>query len=194
MKKNQRLKKAFTVLELIFVIIILGILAAVALPKLSTSKDEAEVSKALSNLKTIVSDMSSYALKNNALTSTRLMSNVSELENVDLSSLNNTAEVNFKVGNDENCIKFVFVSKSNVTIMGLSSNDTTKNLIENIAQATNDNLKNPTQNSNLALNTASKALLDADFSSKSNDKACINLSTNTNFKALANRVYTLLGG
>lgn len=39
------MKKAFTILELVFVIVILGILAAIALPKMSSSKDEAEVSK-----------------------------------------------------------------------------------------------------------------------------------------------------
>ncbi|WP_267905154.1 prepilin-type N-terminal cleavage/methylation domain-containing protein [Campylobacter sp. TTU-622] len=32
------MKKAFTILELIFVIIILGVLAAIALPKLNISK------------------------------------------------------------------------------------------------------------------------------------------------------------
>ena len=38
------MRKAFTVLELIFVIVILGILAAIALPRFSSSKDEAEIS------------------------------------------------------------------------------------------------------------------------------------------------------
>lgn len=57
------MKKAFTILELIFVIIILGILAAIALPKLSISKDEAELSKSLNNLKILINDLSIYALK-----------------------------------------------------------------------------------------------------------------------------------
>ena len=39
-------KKAFTMVELIFVIVIIGILASVAIPKLAATRDDAEVSKA----------------------------------------------------------------------------------------------------------------------------------------------------
>ena len=37
------MKKAFTMIELIFVIVILGILAAIAVPKLAASRDDAEL-------------------------------------------------------------------------------------------------------------------------------------------------------
>jgi len=43
MKKE---KKAFTMTELVFVIVIIGILAAVAIPKLSATRDDAIISKA----------------------------------------------------------------------------------------------------------------------------------------------------
>ncbi len=39
------MKKAFTMVELIFVIVILGILAAVAVPKMGSSKTKADISK-----------------------------------------------------------------------------------------------------------------------------------------------------
>ncbi len=38
-------KKAFTMIELIFVIVVLGILAAIAVPKLAATRDDAEISK-----------------------------------------------------------------------------------------------------------------------------------------------------
>ncbi|WP_244948130.1 type II secretion system protein [Campylobacter blaseri] len=44
-------------IELIFVIVILGILAAVAIPRLAATRDDAEVAKSLSNLGTAVSDI-----------------------------------------------------------------------------------------------------------------------------------------
>jgi general secretion pathway protein G len=43
-------------IELIFVIVIIGILAAVAIPKLSATRDDAKISTELNNLATCVND------------------------------------------------------------------------------------------------------------------------------------------
>ena len=44
--KNQKSKNAFTMIELIFVIVIIGILASVAIPRLAATRDDAEITKA----------------------------------------------------------------------------------------------------------------------------------------------------
>ena len=56
----MKLKKAFTVVELIFVIMIIGILALVAIPRLAATTDDAKISINLNHLGTIINDFSAY--------------------------------------------------------------------------------------------------------------------------------------
>ena len=54
------MRKGFTMIELIFVIVILGVLASVAIPRLAATRDDAELSKAATNITIAVSDMAAY--------------------------------------------------------------------------------------------------------------------------------------
>ncbi len=54
------MKKGFTMIELIFVIVILGVLASVAIPRLAATRDDAEVAKAATNLTTAINDITAY--------------------------------------------------------------------------------------------------------------------------------------
>ena len=54
------MKKGFTMIELIFVIVILGILASVAIPRLAATRTDAEIATTVANLRTLVSDASTY--------------------------------------------------------------------------------------------------------------------------------------
>ena len=47
------MKKAFSMIELVFVIVIIGILAAIAIPKLSATRDDATISKVRSDISNI---------------------------------------------------------------------------------------------------------------------------------------------
>ncbi|PPB56746.1 type II secretion system protein [Campylobacter hyointestinalis] len=59
------MKKAFTMIELVFVIVILGILASLAVPKLVATKDDARVTKAVANLKIHIDRVAAYYTAHN---------------------------------------------------------------------------------------------------------------------------------
>lgn len=73
------MKKAFTMVEMVFVIVILGILAGVALPKLWATRDDAEIAKALTAYETVIKDLTTYYAANGEMTD-----NISKATNVDL--------------------------------------------------------------------------------------------------------------
>ncbi|MDL0089780.1 type II secretion system protein [Campylobacter gastrosuis] len=70
-------KRAFTMVELIFVIVILGILAAVGVSKLSATRTDAEIVKLVANLNGLINDVQSYyATQHKAADSLKAMTNV----------------------------------------------------------------------------------------------------------------------
>jgi len=63
--KRSRLHRAFTLVEILIVVVILGILAAIVVPQFTNASSEAQVSNVESQLQTIRNQIELYRAQNN---------------------------------------------------------------------------------------------------------------------------------
>ena len=118
------MKKGFTMIELIFVIVILGILASVAVPRLAGTKADAEESAAVANLRTLVSDLNTYYVATGEIPATATWSQITNVPLKDAATgkavaANATAQLT--VGG-EDCIGVNIVKEDDTTYIKFTKN------------------------------------------------------------------------
>ena len=82
------MKNAFTMIELIFVIVILGLLSAVAIPKLMATKQDAQIVKEITNARQIIQNANSEFISQGS---------ISSYDSSDCYSFTSTTDGNFTV-------------------------------------------------------------------------------------------------
>ncbi len=122
-------RTGFTMIELIFVIVILGILAAVAIPKLSATRTDAKVSTYASDVATALADMGSYYTAHGKFGTVEEMTNV-EFYNTIPQRVSNVGisanPVYFIDSTDTACLSFQGGLDGNITIKSVSSTTTSE--------------------------------------------------------------------
>ena len=132
------MKKAFTMVELIFVIVIIGILAAVAVPRLAATRDDALIAKNSQYIMGIMTEISSYIIakgesKPDLSEMSSLIETLKSQNKVLINSATQSAKI--KIGEDSSCITVDLNSTSTTELLQtIFSNATTDRICHQVQE------------------------------------------------------------
>ena len=109
--KKAGLTPAFTMMELIFVIVVIGILSAIAIPRLAASRDDAVLVKVKSQVSAIRSGIAMQKNKNLLEGTTPFIP--ANLDSVTSYNANDQRLFNYADGNTSNILEYPIYSKKN---------------------------------------------------------------------------------
>ena len=124
------MKKSFSLIEFIFVIVIIGILASVVIPRLTATRDDALIAKNSEYIMAIMIEISTYiTVKGESKDDLSEMSSILETlktqNRIGIDEVNKSAKV--KIGEDINCITIDIDSTGTTellkTVFSLSTSD-----------------------------------------------------------------------
>ena len=131
------MKKAFTMVELIFVIVIIGILSAVAVPKLMATRDDALIAKNIEYISASMTEISTYIIsKGEAKSDLTEMSPILEVLKGQNRTITDVATQStaVKIGEESACITIDIDSSDTTELLKTKFSENTTDRICNLVQ------------------------------------------------------------
>ena len=101
------MKKAFTMIELIFVIVVIGVLAAIAIPRISATRDDAALAKSMTDIAVAIQDINAYYVSQGKLALDTANNKVKFKEMTNAGVVDSSGDLGFFAKN-EKCISLKF--------------------------------------------------------------------------------------
>ena len=101
------MKKAFTMIELILIIVVIGVLAAVAIPRISATRDDAVLVKTMAEIRTAIEEINAYYISQGKLALDTANNKVKFKEMTNAGVVDSSGDLGFFAKN-EKCISLKF--------------------------------------------------------------------------------------
>ena len=101
------MKKAFTMIELILIIVVIGVLAAVAIPRISATRDDAVLVKTMAEIRTAIEEINAYYISQGKLALDTANNKVKFKEMTNAGVVDSSGDLGFFAKN-ERCISLKF--------------------------------------------------------------------------------------
>ncbi len=135
------MKLAFTMIELIFVIVLLGILSSIAIPKLSTTRDDAEVVKAAEEIRTLIGDLTAFYTGHGKFDKVNTMTNITLVDS-SFNKFDSNLTTKAYYSNSARTEKCIGLQVSNFGgDLNISSEGTTSTLCKNLNNLLQESIK-----------------------------------------------------
>ena len=101
------MKKAFTMIELILIVVVIGVLAAIAIPRISTTRDDAVLVKTMAEIRTATEEINAYYISQGKLALDTTNNKVKFKEMTNAGVVDSSGDLGFFAKN-EKCISLKF--------------------------------------------------------------------------------------
>ena len=101
------MKKAFTMIELILIIVVIGVLAAIATPRISATRDNAVLVKTMAEIRTAIEEINAYYISQGKLALDTANNKVKFKEMTNAGVVGSSGDLGFFAKN-EKCISLKF--------------------------------------------------------------------------------------